>query len=418
MMAVSRPPGSERGVALVLVLVILPLAAIIMTQLHFETTIGDRLATNVLANQQFKQAIAARRRQMQLRLVRDLIDDEKEAQQGGAFDHYADDWGPETEGGMTSIMVTKGDKERGDEITLYTEVVDEQSKFNLNMLLHNEPKRRARTREVLKNLLDLFRDSKFDDLADNEYDLDGQEAEEVATAVVKFLRGEERDERVPSSDLPPPNAEMKQGLLSVEDLIFAHPLILEKRLLERFTDVGSNQVLPSLTEFLTVHGDGKINANTARIQLLRAMFRDTEGQDGVAEEILTGRGGFLPTEEGAEDRQNKDEERGRLQEEGNEDDLAELDAGYKTVNHLNQLQGLKDPPFLRSNEIDIGRDFTVRSNFFTITITAQRGKFLRQHRVIVERHQKGTITWESEVRHADASDLPRGAIRSPDEPDE
>ncbi|MHC4932965.1 MAG: hypothetical protein ACYTGV_12315, partial [Planctomycetota bacterium] len=76
---------SERGVALVLVLVILPLVAIVMTQLHFETTIGDRLAGNTLANQQFKQAILARQRQMRVRLMRDLRDDEENAQQGNAL---------------------------------------------------------------------------------------------------------------------------------------------------------------------------------------------------------------------------------------------------------------------------------------------------------------------------------------------
>ena len=65
--------ANERGVALILVLVILPLVAILMVQLNFETTIGERLANNILTNQQFKQAISARRRQTQQRLVRDLM---------------------------------------------------------------------------------------------------------------------------------------------------------------------------------------------------------------------------------------------------------------------------------------------------------------------------------------------------------
>jgi len=413
---VSCPNRSERGIALVLVLVILPLAAIIMTQLHFETTIGDRLATSILANQQFKQAINARRRQMQLRLVRDLVDDDKNAQQGGAYDHYADDWGPETEGGATSVSVTKGDKERGDEITLYTEVVDEQGKFNLNLLRHNDPKRRARAQEVLRNLLDFFRDARFGDLEDNEFDLDDQQAKDVADAIVKFIRAEERDERVGGFELPAPTPDMKQGVVTVEDLVFCHKAFLEKRLLERFSDVSSNQVLPGLAELLTLHGDGKINANTARIQLLRSMFREQEGQEGVAEEILSGRGGFLDTDDDQEVRIEKDEERARLEEEGNEDELAKLDSGYKTVNDItSNVKMLGNAAFLRRNGIDIGRDFTTRSNFFTIIITAQRGKFLRQHRVVVERHSKGTKTWESEVRHADMADLPQGAQRPSDD---
>src|SRR5512134_196905 len=161
----------ERGVALVLVLVLLPLVAIIMTQLSFETTIGDRLARNALANEQFKAAILARIRQMRLRLVRDLKEDEKGAAQGGAFDYYGDVWGPDAEGGGTAVMVSKGDAEKGDAISLYTEVLDEQGKFNLNLLTHKDPQRAARALETFKNLLNFYRDTRFGDVAE-EHDYD------------------------------------------------------------------------------------------------------------------------------------------------------------------------------------------------------------------------------------------------------
>jgi len=197
-----RPRDRERGVALVLVLVILPLVAIIMTQLSFETTIGDRLARNALANQQFKAAILARVRQMRLRLVRDLKEDDRKAQEGGAYDHYGDLWGPDSEGGGTALVVRKGDQERGDDITLYTEVVDEQGKFNLNLLLHRDPQRAARALETFKNLLDFYRDTRFADFAqEHDYDLDAVEAREIGDAIIKFLRNEERDARVRRPEL-------------------------------------------------------------------------------------------------------------------------------------------------------------------------------------------------------------------------
>ena len=60
------------------------------------------------------------------------------------------------------------------------------------------------------------------------------------------------------------------------------------------------------------------------------------------------------------------------------------------------------------NDIEIGRDFTVRSNFYMVTITAKRDNFMRQHRLILERHSKGVITWETQIRTADINSLPQG----------
>lgn len=400
----GRSPEAERGVALILVLVVLPLVAILMVQLEFETNIGDLLARNALANQQFKQAILARIRQMRLRLVRDLKNDEKSAQEGGAYDHYGDAWGPDSEGGETATRVQKGDPERGDEIVLYTEVVDEQSKFNLNLLLHKEPQRRERAFEVLLNLLNFFRDARFDDLGENEYDLDELEAKQVAEAIRKFLVGEQRDERVRKAELPDPAQDMRQGIFTVRDLVFSHPLFLEKRLLERFTDVASGQTLPSLEEFVTVYGDGKINLNTALIQTLRAMFKEEAGQRDAANNLLHGRGGFLNTDEDQELRTEAQQEREEAEEDGRELD-EESESVYRSLNDVQKVEGLDDA-MLRRNDVDLGRDFTVRSNFYGVVVTARRGNFLRQHRVVFERHNSGCLTWLTEVRAADAGDLP------------
>jgi len=416
-MAGSR---SERGVALILVLVVLPLVAILMTQLHFETAIGDRLSSNMLANQQFKQAIRGRLEQVRLVLVRDLKDDEQGAQQeGGAFDHYGDPWGPATEGGKLAASVTKGDKERGDEITLLTSVVDEQSKFNLNLLRHNDPPRRARARETLKALLDLFRDSRYRDLEDNDFDLSEEEAIAVTDAIVKFLEGDERDERIPKPQVPDPTPDMKQGVYTVDDLVFCHELFLQKRLLETFVDPASGQRIPGLDRFLTVHGDGRVNANTAPIQVLRAMFLDVNGRTVCAEGILRGRGGYLDTDDDEKRREETEKERKEAKERGDEERLEEMQTAYKSVNDLLKVEGMNEPGFGLKNQMDLGRDFCVRSNFFTVVVTARREAFLRQQRVVLERHASGAITHSSEVREADMADVPEeesGASQSGTQP--
>jgi type II secretory pathway component PulK len=405
----------ERGVALVLVLVILPLVAIIMTQLSFETAIGDRLARNGLANAQFKGAIRARLAQMRLFLVRDLKEDEKGAAEGGAFDHYGDVWGPQSEGGDVAVMVQKGDAERGDDITLYTEVVDEQGKFNLNLLTHKDPQRAARALEVFKNLLDFYRDPRFGDFAkEHEYDLDDQEARAVGDAVMKFLKGDERDARVHKPQLPDPTNDMRQGTFTVRDLAFSHQLFFEKRLLSRFTDVESGQVLPSLEEFVTIYGDGRVNVNTAPIQVLRAMFKEEEGQRQVAEAILHGRGGFLETDEDREKRKETLDERRKAREEGRgeEEQPEEEVAAYKSLNDLAKVEGMGDGAFLRRNDVDVGRDFTVRTNHFRIVVTAKRENFLRRQVTVLERHADGCLSHASEVRFVDATDLPEDAMRT------
>ena len=407
MRARSRP--SERGVALILVLVVLPLVAIIMTQLNFETTIGTRLSSNALAAQQFKLAIRARLEQIRLRLARDLNDDNQgNTEGGGARDFYGDLWGPDTEGGMTNLQVTRGDPDAGDDVTLYTQVTDEQGKFNLNLLLHTDPQRAARAMTTFKNLLNFFRDERFDDLQPNEYDLDESQVKEVAEAVLRFLKGEGRDERVQKSEkIPDPGPDLKQGLFTVDDLVFSHKLFVEKKLLTRFKDVGSGQVLPGLDEFLTIYGDGKINANTAPVQVLRAMFTNEEDQKFVAEGLFHGRGGYLNTDEDQDAKREALEER-RL-DDGTTSNLDEEqpadDTGYMNVNDLQRIEGF-DAQAMRQNEIDLGRDFTVRSNWYLVIITARRENFLRQHRCVFERHAKGCLTWSSEVRTADIDDLP------------
>lgn len=408
------PRPRERGVALVLVLVLLPLVAIIMTQLSFETTIGDRLARNALANEQFKAAILARERQMRLRLVRDLKEDEKSAAQGGAFDCYADIWGPDSEGGGTAVVVAKGDESKGDSIQLYTEVTDEQGKFNLNLLVHKDPQRAARALETFKNLLNFYRDTRFGDVAEeHDYDLDEVQAREVGDAVAKFMRNEERDGRVRRPDLPDPATDMKAGVFTVRDLVFSHAFFQEKRLLDRFTDVKSGQVLPGLEEFVTIYGDGKVNANTAPIQVLRAMFKEEEGQREIAQEILHGRGGFLENDEkDQEKRKETMDERRKAREEGISKDEEEV-AAYKSTNDISKIEKMGDGQFTRRNDIDVGRDFTVRTSFFRIVVTARRENFLRRQVVVLERHAEGCLTWATEVRLTDLKDLPENEMSPP-----
>jgi type II secretory pathway component PulK len=408
------PRPRERGVALVLVLVLLPLVAVIMTELSFETAIGDRLARNALANEQFKAAILARIRQMRLRLARDMKEDEKGAAQGGAFDYYGDIWGPDSEGGGTAVMVSKGDAEKGDAISLYTEVVDEQGKFNLNLLLHKDPQRAARALETFKNLLNLYRDTRYGDVAEeHDYDLDEVQAREVGDAVAKFMRNEERDTRVRRPELPDPTTDMKAGVFTVRDLLFAHSYFQEKRMLDRFTDVKSGQVLPSLEDFVTIYGDGKVNANTAPIQVLRAMFKEEEGQREVAEEILHGRGGFLENDDDDQEKRKETvEERRKAKEEGLSKDEEEV-AAYKSTTDLAKIEKMGDGQFTRRNDIDVGRDFAVRTSFFRIVVTARRENFLRRQVVVLERHAEGCLTWATEVRLTDVTDLPENEMAPP-----
>ncbi len=384
----------------------LPLVAIVLTQLHFEASIGRQLSKNVIAHQQFKHAISARFAQMRLRLVRDLNDDQ-ESQEQGAYDHAGDIWGPKMDGGSTALVVRKGDEEFGDVIEIYTEIIDEQSKFNINLLRHRDIKRRGKPFEVLATLLDLFRDSQYGDMEPSEWDLDEREAKEVATAIRKMLLGELEGGMVPKAEVPDPTPDLKQGVYTIEDLAFAHPLFVERRIFERFTDVESGQVIRPLSDYITIYGDGRINVNTAPIQVLRALFRDEEGRRDVAERILEGRGGFLETEDGDEARDEQRERRREAEQSGEDvEEDEELSASYTSLQEITQVEGMSDSGFLRSNDLDVARDFGVRTMFFRVRVSARRDQFLRQEERVFERHVAGCITWESTVRIADVTDLP------------
>jgi hypothetical protein len=197
---------------------------------------------------------------------------------------------------------------------------------------------------------------------------------------------------------------MRQAIYTVQDLIFSNRLFAEKRVFERFTDVATGQVIPSLEDFVTIYGDGKVNVNTAKIQVLRAMFKQEQGQRDTAAEILHGRGGYLSTPEEQDRRRESYEEREQAEEEGREDEQ-EVQA-YRSLNDLTRIEGMGDTAFLTNQGVDVNRDFTVRTNFFTVVVTAQRENFHRQHRVVVERHARGCLTWATEVRIADQVDLP------------
>jgi hypothetical protein len=98
------------------------------------------------------------------------------------------------------------------------------------------------------------------------------------------------------------------------------------------------------------------------------------------------------------------EERRQAEEEGRDED-AEPTA-YKTLDDVSRVEGMDDGTFLRNNGIDVGRDFAVRSMFFTVTVTARREKAMRQQRCVFQRHSKGCLTWATEVRAVTAADLP------------
>lgn len=414
----ADPRASERGVALILVLVILPLVAILMVQLSFETAIGSKLADNTLANQQFKQAIRARLLQMRLRLARDAKKDATEAAEQGAYDHPSDAWGLEIHGGDTAARVAKGDERLGDEVALYTEVFDEQGKFNLNLMLHKDEARAQRAREIFQTLLDLYRDSRFDDLQTSDYDVNDVEAREITQAVVRFLTNEQRDDRIGKTELPDPNEEMRQGVFTPGDIVFAHKLLVEKRMMERIRDPITGEFVPGLAELLTVYGDGKINVNTASIHVLRALFREEDGRFTVARNIYETRGGFLNTTEGAEERDRALERRRELEEqdlEPAEDDEPIGGEPFKSLNDLDQVDGMNDSGMLRRNDIEVARDFTVRSNFFTVAVTARRENFLRQQRVVLERHSNGCITWGTAIHTAEIDDLPESLFPEGDQ---
>ncbi len=334
----SSHARSERGFALLLViilsLVLLPFAVEFSMQVSLET----RTAINVTDQLKVENAIDGQYEIMLAHLRYDVLENE--------IDSWDDVWNGEE-------LVSRTEKDVN--VALTTHIYDEQAKFNIRTLAEGPAERQMIARQRLKRLLMEYR-------RDTDFELGSGEAETWARAISEWVgKGAMR------GNVPTPRMADGRTVLVLEELLmlpevhgerFGH-LLYDKR--------EGEKTAPGLHRYLTVYGSGKVNLNTCDEALLRAYF--AENPD-AAERIIERRD--TPPQEEEEDVTYSDDEE---EEAGNP---------YTDVMQVAQVDGVT-PEILQANGVDPSLDFDVLSNVFSFRIVGETETTRRDELFAVER---------------------------------
>ena len=161
----------------------------------------------------------------------------------------------------------------------------------------------------------------------------------------------------------------KRTILILDELEFL-PEVNDHRFSYLLADqrTDDEETAPGLHRYLTVHGDGKLNLNTASEEVLRAYFhRNPE----IAERIVERRSTPPDSSEdtGFTDTSSSDDATGNA---------------FTSVEQISEIEGA-DAATLQANGVDPNLDFDVQSSFFSMRILGETQTSRRDELFIVER---------------------------------
>lgn len=347
-----RPSTRPRGFALLLVLMLSAIVLVLAAELAYQSNCELLAARNVSDLGQIEYA----------------IDGQFEVVLGNLrFDKRQNDVDSESDGWADEDIRTRRDGDVG----LTTRVFDEQSKFNLTRLITGSDAEKARSREVLVRLLDLFRDGIAEDKTRGG-DLDLADAEDLADRIVRHLKREGATGQVPKPKLVAPYTDTP---LLLDELLFVDTK--DSRLMSTLLyDVQvKDAVAPGLHRYVTVYGTGKINLNTAPVAVLKAQFSNLQDRD-FAQKIVDRR--RQAPEEGSKTPSTPASGSSSGEEsQGNP---------YSDVNQLTDgsIDGLT-AEVLQRNGIDPAVVFDVKSDWFGIRIQGATERTQRDELYVVQR---------------------------------
>ena len=331
-------PQPERGLALLVVLLLASVLLPFIVHFALQIDMESQTALNVKEQLAIDNAIEG---QYQIMLSRFEHDGP-----GNEYDSYEDPWNE-------AELLERNEEDI--DVRIRTRVFDEAGKLPLRALITGSTEEQAIWKRRLIELLKRYR-------TDTDFDAAGY-AEELADEIVRFFQGQNRGQ------VPKPNTINKSPVMTLDDLHFASPLIEKHQVLVDVRD--GSQIGLGLHRYVTVYGEGRVNLNTADRVVLQAMFY---AEDTIADGIIDRREGGGEDDTGdAEDDAFADEE----------------DAGaggnpFTDVNQVNEVEGV-DAQSLRASQIVLGRDFDVRSNFFSLRISGSTRNTGRDELYVFER---------------------------------
>ncbi|MEN8151678.1 MAG: hypothetical protein ABFS86_17815 [Planctomycetota bacterium] len=359
-------PGrdEERGIALVVVLLVLILCSILALEIKSTAVLHLRLATNKRNDFLMREAMRG-----QLEVIKQvLLYDLKENQIESLEDSWLDDR-------YTSFQdAPDPDEERDPEepisstgVALDARVEDEARKFNLNNLNIEDETIRKHWEEVFVRLLRLYREDHA------QYSISQGKAEELLGNVQEWMKRQGDDLGLP----PPSTAEESQVMVTPDELLLVKGFDREMFYDQKPEEDGDPEI-PGLYRYLTLWSEGPVNLNTADAILVKALFREED--ERVAEDFLAWR----------------DEEA----EEQDEDLGLDEDPATNTLKSIGDLKNVDGIDQAVVNRNRLGTTGTVSSSRFSIHLEGEDENGLRrQERWVLLRNPKGFRTLLMESRN-------------------
>ena len=244
----------DRGVALVLALVFVVLLAAIVTEFAYGIQVD---ATLIGRNTAQTEAYLAARSAIALSesvLAADLIIGEDEARQNktGVYDSLDEPW-------ASATPVVKYN-----DVMVAIQITDEYGKINLNALIYEDQSGQEKEYEPLVEALRFIFGQRSSDADPTDAILDWLDADDNPRP-----NGFERDYY---EKLDPPIA-CKNGPMDSLDELLLIPGVSQETYFAEFEE-KLDPPLPLLSDVFTVHGhpEGRVNVNTASVDVLNAMF--------------------------------------------------------------------------------------------------------------------------------------------------
>jgi len=398
-----RMRQEERGVALILTLLILTLLVIIVFQVSYTTKVDIRLAKNRLDTTVLQYAtdgvltramayIQADASENQWDARGDLWESasfEAMAGEGGSdYDYEGDPWGgdSESEEGRVELDVVITDEDRKLNLGLLAarpepapeprssrdrnrDRNDRNTGANAERTGGRQPRNRKAEEEQREKVFDALISILVEFRDGTTFDLTGTESRQIAEAIRDWVTrpAESRDD----SELPHPPT-LDPPMLSIDELLMVEGVTED--LLFDFLDPDDEEVvIPGLLNFVTIWSSGLVNINTAPPVVLRGFFERDKKK--LVDDILEYRDEY----EEPEDERDRDRDRRRRERESGSEE-AETPGIFKETSEL------------QSNNILDNEDYqallpfiSTQSSVFSVHVTASRGKVELRTRAIVRR---------------------------------
>jgi type II secretory pathway component PulK len=337
-MRVLPPRSGERGLALLLVLLLSLILLPFAVEFAYQVDLESRTALNVTDQLKIENAIDGQFEIMLARLRYDAAENE--------VDIDTDSWNADE-------VLQRQEESVG--VALGTTIFDEQSKLNLRTLAEGPQERRALMRARLARLLVEFR-------KESPFDIGESEANDWAAKIHEFVnKGPVR------ANVPTPRMADDRSILVLEELQVLGEVGGRDALFLLHDQRKNDDVAHGLHRYVTTVGNGKLNLNTVSEIVLRAWFpRNPE----VAEKIIARR-----------DNPPEDEEGSPPPEDGGTDTIRNP---FTDVNQVMEIEDMT-PQLLQDNEVVLANDFDVQSSFFGMRIVGETQVTRRDEFFLVER---------------------------------